>query len=343
MLINRLKYLFLLLPLSLLSAAKFQPLQEFKLNGFAQGTTYSISYFAADSLVAKRQIDSILNVIDLSMSLYKPNSTINKFNAMPKGRLKIDKHMQYVLAKSFQIHKETDGLFDVAILQLMRIWGFYIEKGQSTNVDTNTIGSMLKHRMYTVGMDKIKLKGDLLSKKNNHVEIDLNGIAQGYTVDVVAGFLETKGITSYVVELGGEIRAKGPKPDGKLIKIGIERPPTVDLSDNGLSHIITFNEGAITTSGNYRNFIVFDGKKYGHTINPKTGYPINNEIISVTVFAKKAIDADGYDNALMLMSVPKALQFVKQRKNIEAYIIYKKPDGKVADTLSVGFKKMIVE
>jgi thiamine biosynthesis lipoprotein len=341
--IHRFKYFFLLVSLLLLSVAKHPPLREFKINGLAQGTTYAVSYFAEDSVVTKKQIDSILNVIDLSMSLYNPKSTINKFNLMPKGRLKIDKQMQYVLAKSFQIHKETDGLFDVAILQLMRIWGFYSEKGQSTNIDTNTIERILKHSMYTIGMDKIKLKGGFLSKENNHVEIDLNGIAQGYSVDVIADFLEAKGITCYVAELGGEIRAKGPKPDGKPIKIGIERPSTIDLRDNGLTHIISFTEGAVTTSGDYRKYIFFDGKKFGHIINPKTGYPVNNEIMSVTVFAKKAIDADGYDNALMLMSVQKALQFVQERKDIEAYIIYKKPNGKVADTLSAGFKRMIVE
>lgn len=331
-----LKYLMLLWLLFPLD--KNPPLLEFKINGYAQGTTYAVSYFATKSLIAKAQVDSILKVIDLSMSLYKPNSTISKFNAMPAGKIKIDQHMKTVLEKSFKINAATAGLFDVTIQPLMHFWGFYVDK-HNYPPDTSKVKAFLNG---ITGMDKIKLTKNFLSKKNNQVEIDLNGIAQGYTVDVISDFLEKKGINCYVVEVGGEIRAKGPKPDGGLIKIGIERPPTNEFEEGGINHVITFKEGAITTSGNYRKYIVFGGKKYGHIINPKTGYPINNEIISVTVFAKKAIDADGYDNALMLMPVEKAVKFVEGIKSIDAYIIYKKPDGKVADTLTSGFKKMIM-
>lgn len=315
------------------------PMREFKIRGRAQGTTYSASYFAKDSLITKAQIDSILNVIDLSMSLYRPNSTISQFNANKKAKIKVDGHMAAVLNKSFQINKETDGLFDVTIQPLMRLWGFYREQGQNYPPDTTRISAFLQS---TTGMDKIKIRKHWLSKKNNHVEIDLNGIAQGYSVDVVADFMQAKGVASYVFELGGEIRAKGPKPDGSTIKIGVEGPSTDDLEKINFKHRVSFTEGAITTSGSYSNYIVYKGKNYGHIINPKTGYPINNGVISVTVYAKKAIDADGYDNALMLMPVEKALEFVKAKRNLEAYIIYKKADGTVVDTLTSGFKKMLV-
>lgn len=334
---NYLKYLILFISVAFLSATKSSSLREFKITGFAQGTTYAINYFGVDSLVTKNQIDSILNVIDLSMSLYKPNSTISKFNKMPMGKIKIDAHMKNVLVKSFQINKETDGLFDITLQPLMRLWGFY-KDGNNQAPDTSRIKTVLSG---TVGMNKIKLKKDFLTKANNHVEIDLNGIAQGYSVDVIADFFERKGINVYVVEVGGEVRAKGPKPDGKLIRIGIEGPSENAFADANIKHIISFKEGAITTSGNYRKFITYKGKNYGHIISPKTGYPVNNEVISVTVFAKKAIDADGYDNSLMLMGLEKALKFVEQKKDIEAYFIYKKPDGKVVDTLTSGFKKMI--
>ncbi|TKC12157.1 FAD:protein FMN transferase [Pedobacter polaris] len=333
-----LKYPALLLSLFLICFGEKPTLQEFKISGQAQGTTYAVNYFAEKEVVTKAQVDSIFEVIDLSMSLYKKNSTIIKFNTMSAGRIKVNPHMKTVLEKSFQINVATDGLFDVTIQPLMRLWGLFADEIDS-QPDTSKIKALLNS---TIGVDKIKLKGNFLSKKNNHVEIDLNGIAQGYTVDVIADFLESKAIKSYVVEVGGEIRAKGPKPDGSLIRVGVERPPVNDFEDAGLSHVVSFVEGSITTSGNYRKYIVFGGKKYGHIINPKTGYPINNEIISVTVFAKKAIDADGYDNALMLMPVEKALKFVETKKGIDAYIIYKKPDGKVADTLTAGFKKLIL-
>lgn len=334
---NYLKYLILLTAVAFISATKSSSLREFKINGFTQGTTYAINYFAEDSLITKSQVDSILNVIDLSMSLYKPSSIISKFNKMPSGKMKIDAHMENVLIKSFQINKETNGLFDITIQPLMRLWGFY-KDGHGQAPDTSRIKELLAR---TTGMNKIRLRKDFLSKENSDIEIDLNGIAQGYTVDVIADFFESKGISAYVVEIGGEVRAKGPKPNGKAIKIGIEGPSENAYVDGNIKHVIAFNEGAITTSGNYRKFITYNGKNYGHIINPKTGYPINNEIISVTVFAKKAIDADGYDNALMLMGIDKALALVKQKKDVEAYFIYKKPEGKIVDTLTSGFKKMI--
>jgi thiamine biosynthesis lipoprotein len=339
MLLN-IKYCVAVVCLLLVSMDKNPPLREFKISGQAQGTTYSASYFATDSVVTKSQIDSILNVIDLSMSLYRPNSLINQFNANKIVKVKADEHMAAVLNKSFQINKETDGLFDITIQPLMRLWGFYREQGQNNAPDTTRIKAFLNG---TTGMDKIRLNKNWLSKKNNHVEIDLNGIAQGYSVDVVADFMEAKNISSYVFELGGEIRAKGPKPDGSNIKIGIEGPTDNQFENPDMKHIISFKEGAVTTSGSYRKYISFNGQNYGHIINPKTGYPINNEIISVTIFAKKAIDADGYDNALMLMPVEKAIKFVESKKTLEAYIIYKKPNGKVTDTLTKGFAQMILK
>ncbi len=337
--LSNFNYSILLLTLFFISWTKNPPLREYKINGQAQGTTYSASYFATDSLVTKSQIDSILNVIDLSMSLYKPNSTISKFNAMPAGKINIDSHINNVLKKSFQLNKETDGFFDITIQPLMRLWGFY-NSNQNYQSDTTKINALLNT---SIGMNKIKLKRKSLSKQNSSIEIDLNGIAQGYAVDVVADFVASKGIKSYVFELGGEIRAKGPKPDGSQIKIGIEGPTTNEFENPDMKHIISFKEGAVTTSGSYRKYISFNGKNYGHIINPKTGYPINNGIISVTIFAEKAIDADGYDNALMLMPVQKAIKFVESKKNLEAYIIYKKTDGTVTDTLTAGFKQMIVK
>jgi len=328
-----------LVSLFLVSSGKNPPVREFKISGQAQGTTYAASYFAKDSLVTKSQIDSILNVIDLSMSLYRPNSIINQFNANKIVKIKVDEHMAAVLNKSFQINKETDGLFDITIQPLMRLWGFYRERGQNYPPDTSRVNAFLNS---TTGMDKIKFRNNVLSKKNNHVEIDLNGIAQGYSVDVVADFMEAKGIASYVFELGGEIRAKGPKPDQSLIKIGIEGPAANEFDEPGFKYQVAFAEGAITTSGSYGKYVVYNGKNYGHIINPKTGYPVSGEIISVTVFSKKAIDADGYDHALMLMPVEKAIEFVEAKKDLEAYIIYKKADGTVVDTLTSGFKKMLV-
>jgi len=170
----------------------------------------------------------------------------------------------------------------------------------------------------------------------------MNGIAQGYSVDVLADFLEQHSIINYIVELGGELRVKGRKqPSGEKMRIGIESSPKNEFTDDSLENIISVDNGAITTSGSYRKYYESRGKTITHLINPITGYPVQNELISVTVYAKNAITADAYDNALMLMGLGKALQFIQERKDIEAYFIYHKSNGEITDTASSGFYKIL--
>jgi len=308
-------------------------LKQFKINGLAQGTDYAIMYYATDSVATKKGIDSLLAEIDLSMSLYKKASLINQFNAVEK-ELKVDRFLTDVLKRSFEINRDTKGIFDITVAPLVQAWGFG-PKENTTEPSSMEIKSILK----CVGMENLKLKNGRLFKTKSCIQIDLNGIAQGYSVDLIAAYLSKKGIKSYVAELGGEIRIAGPKPDGSAMKIGIEGPDKTGIPM--IRHIAILNSGAITTSGNYRKFHQSGKKKISHLINAKTGYPLENEMISVTVYAKDAITADGYDNALMGMHLPEALKFVESRKDLEAYFVYHKKDGSVADTLSSGFKKLI--
>ena len=308
-------------------------LKQYKITGFAQGTDYAIMYFATDSIATKSGIDSLLNVVDLSMSLYKKGSLINQFNKTDK-EIKVDYFLNAVLKRSFEINRDTKGVFDITVAPLVQAWGFG-PKENHKEPTTDEIKALLK----CVGMDKLKFQNGKLLKTKPCIEIDLNGIAQGYSVDLIAGYLAEKGIKSYVAELGGELRILGPKPDGTAMKIGIEGP-----NQNGtpiIRHIATLNKGAITTSGNYRKFHQSGNKKYSHLINPKTGFPLENEMISITVYAKNAITADGYDNALMAMHLPEALKFVEKRRDLEAYFVYHRKDGSIADTLSTGFKELI--
>lgn len=303
-----------------------------KINGFAQGTTYAITYFAADSIVSKKAVDSILNKIDSSLSLYKPYSIINKFNQSTNGR-KIDAHFVNVMKKSVLIYHETNGLFDITVKPLVQAWGFGVTKTDSFP-DTKEIEAIKK----CIGTNRLILRKDYLFKKDSCVQIDMNGIAQGYTVDVLADFFEKNGIKNYLVELGGEIRVKGrKKPSGEKMKIGIESPDEDEFSVHPLQKIVSVETGAVTTSGSYRKYYESNGKRITHLINPKTGYPVQNELISVTVYARDAITADAYDNALMLMGLKKALQFVEARKDIAAYFIYKNKDGKIAGRASSRF------
>jgi thiamine biosynthesis lipoprotein len=315
--------------------------QLYTITGVAQGTGYSVRYYADGERVSKLQVDSLLQQIDASMSLYKPGSLINQFNAAERY-LRVDDGFRTVLRKSFEIYQKTAGRFDVTVAPLVQLWGFGPVPVQRFP-DSSEVRGALKQ----VGMSKLRLKGNILYKTNPKICIDLNGIAQGYSVDQVAGFLKAQGIQSYMVEIGGEVVVHGLKPDGSGYRIGIEGPVPENAAlgtAEGTAvfrHIVELKQGAITTSGNFNKYLKYKNGKISHLIDPKTGYPLNNRMISVTIYAADAITADGYDNALMAMDVEEAMAFAK-KANLEAYFIYHKPDGRVADTLTTGFKKLLV-
>ncbi|MCS3802093.1 FAD:protein FMN transferase [Niastella sp. OAS944] len=309
--------------------------RKIQINGKAQGTTYHITWYAQDSTIGQPQIDSILARIDTSLSIYNPQSLITKFNN--GNSVVMDNHFRTVLNKSLETYHQTNGIFDITVLPLVQAWGFGPKKVNALP-DSATIksikGCVTSLNLYT--------KGNTLYKRKACTGIDVNGIAQGYSVDVIAGFLEAHGIRNYLVEVGGEIRVKGHKqPGNEKMKIGIEAPGENDFELSMISKIISVDSGAITTSGSYRKFYESEGKKITHLIDPRTGYPTQNELISVTVFAPDAITADALDNALMVMGLKKALQFTEQRTNIAAHLIYRTPDGKIADTASSRFYKLL--
>ncbi|KLT65696.1 FAD:protein FMN transferase [Pedobacter sp. BMA] len=326
------RFLFLCFPV-LFGFFTRNEVRQFKITGYAQGTDYTITYYATDSVATKKGIDSLLDDIDQSMSLYKPNSLISRFNSSDR-QINTDHFLDTVLKRSFEINQDTKGIFDITVAPLVQAWGFGPRKA-----DEEPGRAKLKSILACVGMKNLHFENGSLTKTKPCVQIDLNGIAQGYSVDLIAGYLEKKGIRTYIAELGGELRISGPKPDGSAIKIGIEGPD--ENNEPAIRHIAMVNSGAITTSGNYRKFHQSGKKKLSHLINAKTGYPLENEMISVTVYAKDAITADGYDNALMGMHLKDALHFVEQRKDLEAYFVYHRKDGSIADTLSAGFKKIL--
>lgn len=310
-------------------------IKKIEIAGFAQGTSYHVTYYAPDSLVKKSQVDSILLVIDSSMSLYKPWSCINRFNQSGKGMI-IDQHFANVIEKSIEVWKESEGIFDITVQPLVKAWGF----GAKT-VKKYPRKSTIKKLLKCVGTNKLTLSGNYLTKTKPCVTVDVNGIAQGYSVDLVAGFLKANNITNYIVEIGGEIRTEGKKPDGSQMKIGIEAPGDYEDEISVIQKVIEIENCAVTTSGSYRKFHESDGKKFSHIIDAKTGYPVQNEMISVTLVAKDAITADAYDNVLMTLGVKKGLEFVEARADMAAYFIYKTSDGKIADTASRRFVKLI--
>jgi thiamine biosynthesis lipoprotein len=311
--------------------------RAFQLTGYAQGTTYAITYYAADSVVTSAGVARQLAEIDASLSLYQSGSLINRFNAAPRG-IVADRHLKLVVRKALQVYQDTGGRFDATVEPLVRAWGFGTQHTEAPP-SAATIQAILKG----VGSDKLHLRGDSLIKNQPAVHLDLNGIAQGYTVDVLAALIESHRIRNYLVELGGEIRVRGRKlPGGERMRIGIERPDTTDLLPMGMQQIIRLEKGGVTTSGNYRKFKRWGAVKSAHLIDPKAGYPFHNELISVTVVAPDALTADAYDNALMGMGLAQALAFLQRHASLQAYLIYQRPDGTVADTATAGFQRLLV-
>lgn len=310
--------------------------KAYHLNGQAQGTTWQITYYSDGEIIQKTSIDSILATIDTSLSLYNSSSLIVKFNNSKRG-IKADKYLIDVVKRSLQITEETEGISDITVGPLVSAWGFGANKTSGVP-DSTSVAALLS----CVGSHNIQLKGDSLIKNKPCVAIDVNGIAQGYSVDILANYLELKRVRNFLVELGGELRIKGNKqPAGEAFRIGIESPANDDLSLEPMQKIVQLRDGAITTSGNYRRFKESGGKRYTHIIDPRTGRPAETEVISVTVFAKDAITADAFDNALMLMNVKNALAFIESRKDLAAFIIYRTSDGSVADTASTRFAALI--
>ncbi|MVN91254.1 FAD:protein FMN transferase [Mucilaginibacter aquatilis] len=311
-------------------------LNEYEIHGYAQGTTYNIIYYAADTKVNKQQTDSLLEELDKSVSLYRPASLINKFNTSPKG-VYIDTLFKVLISRAIKINRQTDGMVDITVKPLVDAWGFGAVKN-TVKPDSAVIAKLKKY----VGMSNLKLVGNYLSKKRPEVQIDLNGIAQGYSADLLAELLEQKGIYNYMIEIGGELRVKGTKADGDLFQIGIESVNVNDFDPQPMPKIVSLKQGAITTSGTYRKHVEANGKEISHLINPKTGYPVSNKMISVTVCAGDAITADGFDNGFMLMGLTQTLKYLKDRTDIGAYIIYKQANGSIADTTTKGFNIMTI-
>ncbi len=304
------------------------------IDGRAQGTTYHIVYYS-DKQMEKSAIDSILNDIDLSMSIYNNQSLISRFNQSDVQEVDMDVHMKNVIAASFKYHKLSKGQFDITVAPLVQLWGFG-PKRISSLPDSMQIQNALKD----VGMHQLKVKGRRLIKTNPRVTIDLNGIAQGYSVDVLAAYLMDRGIKSFVVELGGELRIQGVKPDGDSMKVGIERPVMNDGKMSLKQDVVALSSGAITTAGNFEKFLMDKGRKITHHIDPRTGYSYLSNMVSVTVYAPSAMEGDALDNIFMAMSPKEALAFADKRKNVDIYVIYNNQNGEIEEAHTKGFDKL---
>jgi thiamine biosynthesis lipoprotein len=306
--------------------------------GFTQGTTYHITYESKSREDLKTSIDSLLADFDRSLSTYLPTSLISRLNKNEPG-LHADKKFSDVFITSYEVYKKTDGAFDITVAPIVNALGFGTSK-DTLNVDSTMIDSLLQY----VGMEKVMLQGDTLVKTNSHVTLDVNALAQGYSVDVVVDYLENRKIRNYMVEIGGEIRARGKNDQGEYWRIGIDKPVEGnEIPGTELQSIVKLNDRALATSGNYRKFYEKNGIKYVHTINPKTGYPVISNLLSATVVARDCITADAYATAFMVMGVDRSIRFLNENQFLDAYLIYSDEKGNFKVFYTGGLKKFIVE
>lgn len=304
--------------------------------GETQGTYYQVTYFDEQNRDFQLEIDSMLTVINHSLSIYDTSSFISRFNNNALS-LPTDTLFLTCIKKALEVSKYTQGAFDVTAAPFFEFWGFgKNDKGQT---DTSLIPVMFSY----IGYEKIILQENQLIKKDPRLTINLNAIAQGYTTDIVAQFLTSKQIKAYLVDVGGEIYAKGMKPKKEPWQVGIEKPAKTNLDEQQVQQVVSLTDKALATSGNYRKYKEEKGKRYGHSINPITGFPAKNNLLSVSVMATTAMEADAYATAFMVMGHEKAQEFIKTHPflGLEAYFILADSSVGYEITYTKGFKKWL--
>ena len=303
--------------------------------GEAQGTTYGISYKDPSQRDFKKEIDSLLLDFDKSLSTYRPDSRISAFNQENIDSLAFNSPYFYeVLKTSQEVYKASNGAFDPTIYPLINAWGF--GKNSSSFPDTSKIRSIKSE----IGFDKINFNKEAVWTENSSLGLNFNAIAQGYAIDVLYDFLVSKGIGDLMIELGGEVRVKGENDRQTLWSIGIDNPDKTASSKR--SAIIKLKDEAMSTSGNYRNFFVHEGITYGHTIDPRTGFPVQRDIISATVVAPNCMLADAWSTVFMVVGLEEAKSILAKQKDLKAFLIYQDEDGKMQQYFSDKLEKRLI-
>ncbi|MGB0887641.1 MAG: FAD:protein FMN transferase [Vicingaceae bacterium] len=323
------KIIYIATLLGLLSCGE-QPPQKQKMvvDGYAQGTTYNIVYVSNNGIDYQRAIDSTLIEIDNSLSTYQKKSIISKFN-QADSIFEVDDLFADVFNISKEVFKNSNGAFDPTIAPIVNAWGFGFENLNST--DSSTIDSLKKF----VDFNNVTLNNKSIEKTDKNIMLDFNAVAQGYSVDVLAGLLEKKGIDNYLVEVGGELKAKGVNLNDTLWRIGIDKP-IEGLEERELEAIVNLDNKALATSGNYRKFYEKDGMKYSHTINPKTGYPVEHNLLSATVITDNCGVADAYATVFMVVGLQEAKKILLANNDLEALLIYSDENGGLQTFITDG-------
>lgn len=334
------KYLVFILTMVMVACQPSVNEKVYLIEGEAQGSTYHIKYIAERDENLKPAIDSILEVIDRSMSTYRPDSAISKIN-QGDTTVVVDEHFRKVFEASQKIWQESEGLFDPTVGVLVNAWGFGKQKISETDLPTDKkIDSLRKY----VGFDKVALtEKNLIKKRYTEILFDFNAIAQGYTSDVVANYLSARGIKNYIVEIAGEMYLKGKNTvEDKSWTIGVENP-LKPLDDRDLVATIQFTNQGLATSGNYRKvWIDSNGRKYVHSINPLTGRATQSDVLSATVVAPSTMLADGYATMFMVMGLAKSKAFLEKHPDLAVLLVYSNDKHQEATYKTKSFEKLII-
>ena len=303
-----------------------------KYSDFVFGTTFSVTY-QCDSDLSHSIKDELMKV-DFSLSPFNEKSVITAINN--NQEVTPDKMFMDVFTLAMEVSRETEGAFDITVAPLVNAWGFGFKNGGKPT--TQQVDSLRR----IIGYQKVSVVNGKIHKQDPRMMLDCSAIAKGYGTDVVARFLRSRGVNNYMVEVGGEIVTKGVNPDRLPWKVGVIKPDDDSLNvSHELQTVLNVTDIAMATSGNYRRFYYKNGKKYAHTIDPKTGYPVQHNILSATVLAKTCAQADAYATSFMVLGLDGAKKILERHPELMAYFIYDDGQGKNAVWFSPSLKDKI--
>lgn len=300
--------------------------------GEAQGTTYTVKYIGVEQVELPTAVDSLLKAVDASMSTYIQNSTISKLNHGDSAT--IEPIFKEVFLLSEKVNRETDGAFDPTLAPLIEAWGFDFAEAKS--MDTNKVKNLMK----VCGFEQFKLNNNILYKENKAAKLNFNAIAQGYSVDLIGKLIESYNIKDYYVELGGEVIVSGLNRDSVAWRIGIDKPQGKNF-ERKLSAIVNLTNQAMVTSGNYRKFVEVNGQKYSHSINPKTGFPTADSLLSATIICETAALADAFATACMVKGYKGSKEFLAKRNDLGAILIYANSKGELETFITDNVRSQV--
>lgn len=308
------------------------------IDGFAQGTTYHIVVgvrHSTDLAALREKIENLLAEVDSSLSIYNNFSVISRINANETDIT--DSLFRQVFRMSQKIYDLSGGRFDITVGPLVEEWGFGPDALRRFNA------AKLDSLMALVGMEKVSLEGERIVRKVPGMFIDVNAIAQGYTVDLICDLLSASGLKEFLIEVGGEVRTVGDK-NGMGWRVGIDRPEdNNNLPGADLQAAVRLDNLALATSGNYRKFYIDNGIKYSHTIDPRTGYPVRHTLLSATIVASDCATADAWATACMVAGKDTAISFIEQNRGIEGYLVFSDEKGEMKSWTSDGLKVKVDE